>query len=258
MSLLEIRDLGFSYGRRPVLQGVSFDVAAGEAVAVLGPNGSGKSTLLRLISGWLTPDEGTIRVAGEDMQRLARPRAAQLVAAMTADETTPFPFAVEDAVQMGRHPWRGAFAGASAADEAAVGEALAEMSLESLRDRPLPQLSAGERQRVHLARCLAQDGRLLLLDEPTAHLDLGFRLHVLGVLRRRAESGVGVLAALHDLHLAPLAASRILLLVEGRVLADGSPEEVLTPERVEAAFGARVHVVAGPDGPVLVPARSRS
>jgi iron complex transport system ATP-binding protein len=147
----------------------------------------------------------------------------------------------------------------STTDVDRIDDALRAVDLARLADRPLPALSSGERQRVAVARCLAQGGDLVLLDEPTSHLDLGHRVRLLALFRRRARrEGVAVLAALHDLNLAAAVADRVVLLVAGRVLADGSPGTVLTRETVESAFGARVHVVDHPDSgaPVLVPATS--
>jgi iron complex transport system ATP-binding protein len=254
--VLEIRHVRFAYAGPPVVDGVDLTVARGEIVAVVGPNGAGKSTLLRLASGLLEPQSGEICLDGEPVRSMPRRLAARRIAGVVADADARFPFTVRDTVALGRHPWRGAFGPLSPADQAAIDEALAAAELTALADRPLPSLSSGERQRAALARCLVQGGDLVLLDEPTAHLDLGHRLRMLDVLRARARaSGRAVLAVLHDLNLAGVFADRVVLLVAGRVAADGPPAEVFTVARIREAFGAEVAVLDHPQtgDPVVVP-----
>ncbi|MFV1960051.1 MAG: ABC transporter ATP-binding protein, partial [Planctomycetota bacterium] len=210
MPLLEIQDVHHAYpGGRDVLAGVSLSVEAGETVAVIGPNGAGKSTLLRLVSGWLRPTAGRILVAGEDVHGMARRRAARLSSGVAADEGAPFPYTVRETVALGRHPWRGTFGQEDPADAVRIDAAIGTVGLAALAARPLTSLSSGERQRAAIARCLAQEGRLVLLDEPTAHLDLGHRLRMLALFRDRARhAGQAVLAVLHDLNLAAVVADR--------------------------------------------------
>ena len=254
--MLEIRHVSFTYSGPPVLDGVDVGVAPGEIVAVVGPNGAGKSTLLRLASGLLEPQAGEVLLDGVPIRSLPRRLAARRIAGVVADADARFPYTVRDTVALGRHPWRGAFGALSADDEARIDGALAAAELVHLADRPLPSLSSGERQRAALARCLVQGGDLALLDEPTAHLDLGHRLRMLDVLRTRAKArGRAVLAVLHDLNLAGAFADRVVLLVAGRVAADGSPAEVFTPDRIREAFGAAVDVLDHPKtgAPVVVP-----
>jgi iron complex transport system ATP-binding protein len=254
---LEIRSVGFAYGEAAVLDDVDLRVEAGEFVAVVGPNGAGKTTLLRVASGLLEPSRGSVLLDGDVVHDLPRRLAARRIAGLGAEEDARFPYTVRDTVALGRHPWRGAFGPLSEEDRARIERALADADLLSLADRPLPSLSSGERRRAMLARCLVQEGDVALLDEPTAHLDLGHRARMLAVIRSRAREGNrGVLAALHDLNLASAFADRVVLLVSGRVVTEGTPAEVLTPERIEEAFGAEVHVLKHPGtgGPVVVPA----
>ncbi len=247
MSRLEIEDVSFAYGKRVVLDQVRLRVDAGEVVALVGPNGAGKTTLLRVASGWLRPGHGRVLVDGASVHGLGRAEAARKVAGLAVDDDAGFPFTVRDTVALGRHPWRGAFGRLAPAEARRVEDALEATGLVALADRPLPRLSSGERRRAALARCLAQDGRVVLLDEPTSHLDLGFRQRLLGVLRARARAGgQAVLAALHDLNVAALFADRIVLLVGGRVRADGAPRDVLRADVLEAAFDARVRVLEHP------------
>jgi iron complex transport system ATP-binding protein len=252
---LRLEAVRHAYGARLALDGVEVSVAPGEFAALVGPNGAGKTTLLRVAAGLLAPSSGRVLLDGADLARLDRRRLARRVGGVAAAEESPFPFTVAETVLLGRHPWRGRFGPPSEVDRAAVEGALRATGLQDLASRPLPTLSTGERQRAALARALAQDPDVLLLDEPTAHLDLGQRLRTLAVLRRAAARGKCILAAFHDLSLAALAADRLVLLVAGRVVASGPPGDVLTRDRMREAFGAEVDLVPHPrtGTPVVVP-----
>ncbi|MFM8386290.1 MAG: ABC transporter ATP-binding protein [Planctomycetia bacterium] len=256
MPLLALHDVCFAYGAHEVLRGVSCGLERGQRVALLGPNGAGKSTLLKVAAGSLLPQAGEVRLDGTLLSRLPRALSAQRIGGVAASESAAFPFLVRESVALGRHPWRSAFGPPAARDEAAVEAALEACDLVALAARPVPALSSGERPRVALARALAQQPDVLLLDEPTAHLDLGHQQRLLAAVGREARTrGVAVLAALHDVNLAAAWADRVLLLVDGVLAGDGTPREVLTAARVEAAFGAPVHVLSHPEGggPLLVP-----
>jgi iron complex transport system ATP-binding protein len=260
MSVLRLEAVRFAYGAQQVLRDVSLALEPGERVALLGPNGAGKSTLLRLASGYLVPDAGDVWLGAERLADLPRRVAARRLAGVAAEEAHEFPFTVRESVALGRHAWRSAFAAPGAADRERVEAALAACDLLALAERALPGLSSGERQRVALARALAQDADVLLLDEPTAHLDLGHQTRLLEAVSAAARSrGTAALAALHDVNLASAWADRVVLLVAGRLVAEGAPAEVLDAVRVEAAFGAAVHVLPHPEGgrPLLVPRRPR-
>jgi iron complex transport system ATP-binding protein len=258
MALLRLEDVRFSYAAHEVLRGVSFGLEAGEKVALLGPNGAGKSTLLKVASGYLAPAAGRVLLGSDDLARLPRRVAARRLGGVAAEETHEFPFRVRESVALGRHAWRSAFGAPTAEDETRVAAALTACELTALADRPLPSLSSGERQRAALARALAQDAEVLLLDEPTAHLDLGHQLRLLAAVAAQAATRrCAVLAAIHDVNLAAGWADRVLLLVAGSLVAQGTPREVLTEERLEAAFGAPVRVLPHPeaDAPLIVPRR---
>ncbi len=258
MALLRLEEVRFAYGAHEALRGVTLGLEAGEKVALLGPNGAGKSTLLKVASGYLAPAAGRVLLGAEDLARLPRRVAARRLGGVAAEEAHEFPFRVRESVALGRHAWRSAFGAPTDMDEARVAAALTACELTLLADRPLPSLSSGERQRASLARALAQDAEVLLLDEPTAHLDLGHQLRLLAALTRHvAERRCAVLAAIHDVNLAAGWADRVLLLVAGEVVAQGTPREVLTEERLEAAFGAPVRVLPHPeaDAPLIVPRR---
>lgn len=238
---LEAQRLSFAYPHaEPVLHEVSLAVATGERVALIGPNGSGKSTLLALLAGLLAPGAGSVLLDGRPLPAWPgreRARRVARVATLPPDADT---YTVQALVELARTPYASFLGRLTSADREAVAEALARCSLETLARRPLSALSEGERQRVVLAMALAQEAPLILLDEPTAHLDLAHALAFLERLRALTETdGRGLLMVLHDLDWAAAFAERIVMLQHGRIVAEGTPEAVLTPERVAAVFGVR-------------------
>ncbi len=240
-----------------VLDGVDLGVAAGEWVTVIGPNGAGKSTLLRAVAGLLPPAAGSVTLFGDPLSRLTRRARARLVATVVQDPVVPPGIAVLDYVLLGRVPYLSVLGRESAADVAAVHGALDRLDLVRFASRPLETLSGGERQRVFLARALAQGALLLLLDEPTAALDIGHQQEVLELVDelRRAED-LTVVATMHELSIAGEYADRLLLLAGGRVVAAGKPAEVLTEQLLSEHYGASVRVIDGGGGrPLVVPVR---
>jgi len=238
--LVEVRQASCGYGARPAIEGVSFDAAAGELVGLVGPNGAGKSTLLKLVAGLLAPWSGTVRLAGLAPHAAPRREVARVCALVPQEPQIHWPFTVREAVMMGRSPRQGLLAIADRFDQGAVEGALQACDLSHLADRRLDALSGGERRRVFFARALAQEPRVLLLDEPTAFLDLAHQVAAMRMARVAAEAGLCVVAVLHDLNLAAQACGRLVVLSQGRVVAEGPPAEVLTPERVEAVWGVAV------------------
>ena len=228
MARLDLVGVGAGYGRRVAIEGVDLSLAPGEVVAIIGRNGSGKSTLLKVAAGILRPASGRVLLDGEDLAAIPARRAARSIAGVAQEEDVDFPYSVRDVVSLGRIPHSGAFARESDRDRAAVEAALAALDLVELAERPIPSLSGGERRRAFLARALAQEPAVLLLDEPTAHLDLGHEAALLAVVRALARArDVAVAIALHDLNLVGLVADRVVLLDGGRVQAIGPPIEVL-------------------------------
>jgi iron complex transport system ATP-binding protein len=239
---------------RMLLRDVDLRVAPGELVALVGPNGAGKSTLLACLAGDLHPHRGEVRLDERSVRRWPTRELARRRAVLLQDVEVSFPFTARQVVAMGRDPWRGT--PASERDEAAIDDALADTDALDLADRAVPTLSGGERARVALARVLAQDTRLVLLDEPTAALDLGHQEDVMGTVRARSLAGRAVVVVLHDLALAAAYADRMVVLHGGRVVADGPPADVLRPGLVEAVYGRAVDVVeVVPGSPVVVPHR---
>ena len=257
---VEVRGVRFSYGSHPVLDGVSLRLDHGELVALLGANGSGKTTLLRLLSGTLTPGSGRVTVGGRRVDRLSRLEAARSIALLPQSIQLPAGFRVSELVAMGRAPHATSLFTSTENDHAAVRRALVDAGAAELADRHPGELSGGERQRVLVAMALAQEPRLLLLDEPTLHLDLAHQLALLeSVVALQRTRGVTVVAVFHDLNLASSFAPRVVVLDGGRIAGDGEPAEVLTPEFVERVFGVAVAEARTAEGErFLAPRRALS
>lgn len=235
--------------RRDVLRSVDLTLAAGDLVALVGTNGSGKTTLLRLLTGILQPDAGVVRFDGRPIGEWRRPDLARRVAVLPQQLDLPAGFRVAELVEMGRAPHARRLFASTEADARAVSRALSDAGALELADRYAEELSGGERQRLLVAMALAQEPDLLLLDEPTLHLDLAHQVALLAAIRGlRDQRGLTVLAVLHDLNLAAAFAPRVIVLDEGRIVADGPPAEVLTPGLVERVFGVAVDEARTADG----------
>ena len=243
MPILELERISFKYGEKRVLQDVTFSVEKGEFFGILGPNGSGKSTLLNLIDGLRLPCEGEVRLKGVAPGRMKRKALARLVAVVPQEQSWVFPLTVEEVVLMGRSPHLGRFAFESERDFAVVRSAMAAADLLPFSARIMETLSGGERQRVWIARALAQEPEIILLDEPTASLDIAHRIDTFDLFRALSKKkGLTVVAVTHDLNLASLYCDRIALLDQGRLNALGRSEEVLTESNIREVFGVNVVV----------------
>jgi iron complex transport system ATP-binding protein len=251
-TLVEVAGVAFGYGPAPVFGDVSFAVGAGELVALCGPNGAGKSTLLRLLLGLHTPSAGRVTLAGDPLAALSRRQIARRAALLPQDAPADVPLSVREAVSLGRLPHLGRLQPETEADVEAVARALDATDTTALADRPITELSGGERHRVHLARALAQEAPLLLLDEPIAGLDIAHQLAAMDLLRASTDAGRAVVVALHDLALAARRCDRILLLAGGGLRADARPADVLTRETLADVFGVRADVrLDGSGRPVI-------
>jgi iron complex transport system ATP-binding protein len=247
--MIEARGLRFSYpgAATPALEDIDFRVEAGRFTAVLGPNGSGKSTLLRLLLGVHAPARGTVLFEGRPLAAWPRAELARRVGVVAQGEAAVFPITVRELAAMGRYPHLGAWGHEAAADRAAVDAALERCDLLGLEDRPLSTLSGGEQQRARLARALAQQPAALVLDEPTAALDVRHEMAIFELLARFAAADGGtVLIVTHNLNLAARYADRLLLLDAGRTAADGPPAAVLTRATVEAVYRWPVAIATHP------------
>jgi iron complex transport system ATP-binding protein len=252
---VEVIGMSASYGRTRVLDNVRLTVEPGGWLAVIGPNGSGKSTLLRSILGFHAHD-GLVRVDGAPPYGMPRRERARQLAYSPQRPVLPEAVSTRDYVALGRTPHRALLAPPRAVDRQVVEDVMERLGLDGMADRLLRTLSGGEQQRAVLARALAQQPRVLLLDEPTAALDLGHAQQVLDLVDRlRRQDGLTVLSSLHDLTLAGQYADRLALLSGGRVAVEGSPADVLTAAALQTHYGARAQVVTGPSGPVVLPIR---
>jgi len=254
--MLEVRDLTVAYGTLVALRQVSLSLAAGELLGLVGPNGSGKSTLIRAITRLVRPLGGDIRLDGKGLDSLSQREMARWAAVVPQNPHLPDAFTVLEVALMGRTPHLGLLQSEGRADLAAVRRALEQTDTWQLASRRMGELSGGERQRVVVARALAQETPLLLLDEPTAHLDMGHQAAVLDLVRQLCRrEGKGVLAAIHDLSLAGQYCDRLVMLNEGLIVGEGEPEEVLSPQLLASVYGTRVSVFSHPltGRPVVTP-----
>lgn len=245
--ILEARSLAVSYGSREVLRGIDIDVEKGEIVAIVGANGAGKTTLLRTLAGTLPKSGGEVRLEGEPIESFDRIAIAKRIAVVPQDLPAASGFSVREVVAMGRSPHQGAWMRPTARDREIVDEALRRTRLVELAGRPFDALSGGERKRATIAQALAQTPRVLLLDEPSAFLDLRHALDVFDLAREEAARGVAVVAIVHDLSLASRFADRVALLAEGSLAAFGPPGEVLDEANLGKAFGVRIRRVHDPE-----------
>ncbi|MGH2499981.1 MAG: ABC transporter ATP-binding protein [Candidatus Limnocylindria bacterium] len=257
MTTLAAAGLQAGYGPRPVLQGVDLALGSGEVVAVVGPNGAGKSTLVRALAGLLAPEAGRVLLDGVDLRGLSRRAIARRIAVVPQIVETLFPFTVRDIVRLGRTARLGLLGTPSPDDAVAVERALGELELAALAERRVDELSGGERQRAVLAMALAQETDVLLLDEPTVHLDPAHQRATLVLVRElAARRGLVVAAVLHDLNLASALCTRIVAVADGRIARDGTPEDVLDGCTVSSVFGDGL-VVGRHDGRPFVLPRAR-
>ena len=258
MTALAVENLSCGYGRRAVLNGVSFQLNAGELTAILGPNGCGKTTLLKTMARLLPPLAGAVTLDCQSLAALGRRAVARRVAFAPQVLAPDWPFAVTEYVALGRLPHAGWWTPLSTADKAVVADSLARFGLTTLAASRVTELSGGEWQRVRLAKALAQQPQVLLLDEPTAHLDPRYQFELLSLVRGlMAEKKLTVAVTLHDLNLVGPWADRVILLANGGVLADGPPAEVLTAEKLavtySATFAVAPHPITGTPAVVIAP-----
>lgn len=243
--LWSLAGVNFSYNSTPVLRDISLELRRGCCYGILGPNGSGKTTLLDLLGGLQAPQSGSIAFQGRPLHAWPKKQLARLLALVPQDFMVRFGFSVREVVEMGLHPHLHRFAAPNAAEQALIDEVLEVTGIAALANRPVTRLSGGEKQRVAVARALAQKPAVLLLDEATSNLDIHHSLEILHLIRERFDQqGMQVVAVMHDLNLAAFFCDQLIFLKEGRIVCQGQTNEVLTPENIEAVYGVEAEVTA--------------
>lgn len=253
MVTLACEGLSVRLGGTHVLHSISLEITPGQLVGVIGPNGAGKSTLLRALLGLVAADEGRVTIDGGALATSDRRTVARRIAYLPQGTTIHWPIAVERLVSLGRLPHLGPLSRMAAADTQAVERAMRRADIVQFRDRVATELSGGERARVMLARALAVEAEALVVDEPLASLDPAHQIDVMDVLRREVEAGTLVIVVLHDLTMAARHCDRLVMLDEGRVVADGDPTTVLTAERLSVVYGVSARIEQGEGGLLVVP-----
>lgn len=247
MELMRIDDIRFRYHEKPVLDGVSFDLREGEILGILGPNGCGKTTILKNLNRNLKPSAGTITLGEDDLEDITKKAIARQIAVVPQTNEIKFAFTVRDIVSMGRTPFLKSFTGESSDDLRIIDSALEKTGLMPFQDRYINTMSGGERQRVIIARALAQTPRIILMDEPTLHLDINMQFELLDLIYGLArESHLTVVIVSHDLPMVARYCDRVMLIKDSLVHSIGTPEDVLTPESMRDVF--KVDAELGTDG----------
>lgn len=255
-AMLKIEGLSAGYGDLVVLDNINLEISRGEIVALIGPNGSGKSTLIRAASGIIPIIQGTIHAAGKDVGELSHMQRARQIAVVPQAISLPPAYTVREIVLLGRTPYLNFLGLTSKRDDEITERALNQVHAKELGNRRIGELSGGEQQRILLARAIAQSTPILLLDEPTTHLDLRYQEDLLGLVKKLAKSeNLSILMAVHDINLAARYADKIALLVGGRLAATGSPQHVITHENLSSAYQLPVQVIPHPflDAPLVLP-----
>jgi len=252
--ILQLQDVSFAYQKDSVVRQVSLDIHPGEFVGILGPNGSGKSTLLKLMGGLLKNDSGKVLFRETELRQYSKKRLAQSIAWIPQEHPMVFPFQVAEIVLMGRHPYLAPLTFETEQDFAIAGRAMKITDTAHLSGRSFNEISGGEKQRVVIASALAQEPEIMLLDEPTAALDIKYQLEVLSILKRlNHKDGMTLLMAMHDLHLASKFCQRLILINQGQIVRDGTPEQVLQKEVLEQVYGVRIKLFHDhEDGSVMI------
>ncbi|MDO9555559.1 MAG: ABC transporter ATP-binding protein [Atribacterota bacterium] len=247
-TILKIEEVNFSYnGYQKTLSNISFSVSRGELLGIIGPNGSGKSTLLKIISGILKPGKGNIILLGENLNKFSIKKISKFVSVVSQDTWIAFNFKAKEVVFMGRIPYISRIKGETLEDYRISREAMVKTQSLPLSEKNIQKISGGERQRVFIAKALAQTPQLLLLDEFTSHLDLNYKYEMLSLLKKALkEEGLTIISVFHDLNLASIASNRLILLNEGNIEKIGTPQEVLNEENLQKVYGVKPILINHP------------
>ncbi|KAA5806326.1 ABC transporter ATP-binding protein [Thermoanaerobacterium thermosaccharolyticum] len=259
MSIVKVEDLHFSYGKIEVLRGINFDIDGFKMVGIIGANGCGKTTLLKNISGYLKPYRGNVYIAGKNVSSMNSREKARLIGYVPQDMYSDFEFSCIDIVMMGRIPYLRRFQKETENDLRIVRESMMLTDTWNLRDRYINELSGGQRQRVYIARALAQQPKILLLDEPVSHLDVKYQIDILSMLKQLTAKNILIFSVLHDINLSSQFCDVILLLDSGKIISKGTPDEVLTVENIKRAFSIDADVFKNPvsDTPYIILSKKR-
>jgi len=253
-AILQLKDVSFAYHQDPVVQRISLQVEPGEFIGILGPNGSGKSTLLKLLGGILKPDSGTVLLREKELHDYKRKILAQSIAWLPQEHAMAFSFQVGEIVLMGRHPYLSSMTFEGQKDFDIADQAMRTTDTTHLSERQFTDISGGEKQRVMMACAITQEPEVLLLDEPTTALDIKYQLEIINILDRlNRNDGMTLILAMHDLHLASRYCRRLILIDQGKIVKDGTPEEVLQKEILENVYGVQLKVFHDPeDGSIMI------
>lgn len=256
MDMLRIEDLSLSYGDKPVVQNLSLRVKKGQVVSIIGPNASGKSTILKSIAGIIKPVSGKIFIEEKDISKMDSKKLAQKVSILLQQNKTLDDMSIEELVYFGRYPHKKWFEGFEASDKKIIEEVMKLTNTFALRDKTLETLSGGERQRAWIAMALAQEPDILLFDEPTTYLDMAHQIEFLELVNRlNKETGVTVVLVLHDLNQAARYGNYLFAMKEGKIFAQGSPEEVLNPQNILSIYNIEAKIFNAAGYPVVIPER---
>ncbi|QLH74411.1 MAG: ABC transporter ATP-binding protein [Methanomassiliicoccales archaeon] len=254
--LVKVEDVSFGYAGKEILHGISFEARPGEFIGLIGPNGSGKTTLMRCINGLLRPQHGSIVMDGRRVDRMKIKEIARICANVPADCNEDFNLTVQELIFLGRYPHVDGMWWESKKDEGIVMEAIKEFKLEALVDRKLNELSSGEKERALLAKAVVQRPKVLLADEPSAHLDLRYKLEVMENLKALSKQGVTVITASHDMNLTSKFCDKVIMLGSGKVIAMGKPADVITEDRIRDIYNVEVSVFRDGDEIYAIPRRA--
>lgn len=256
MEALKIEDVQFKYGKKEVLKDISFNIKEGEFISIIGPNGSGKSTLLKTLNNIYTPNKGNVYLFGKKIQKIKRRDIAKNISLVPQETYINYEFTVEDIVSMGRHPYKRRFEKEDEKDKRIIKEALKMTSTYSLRNSLITEISGGERQRVIIAKALAQDSSIILLDEPTSSLDINHQIEVLEILKDlNKNKNTTVIIVLHDINIAARYSDKIVFLDKGQIISKGTPEEVVTEKNIKKAYDMDIYLEINKhtNSPYLIP-----
>ena len=252
-SILQTKNIIFSYSQKTVLHSISMDITRGEFVGIIGPNGSGKSTLLKLLGAVLIADSGKLYFKEKNYLDYNRKQLARSITWIPQEHPMVFPFKVSEVVLMGRHPYLSAFAFEGDEDIEIARSAMERTQTIQFAERNFNEISGGEKQRVVIAGAIAQEPELMILDEPTSALDIKYQIQILNILKQLNEDkNMTVILAMHDLHLASKFCKRLVLLEDGKIFKDGETEEVLRKDHIEKVYGVKVHLTRDPDGDIMI------